>query len=161
MGSILPFLVSIKKYLIMSAMMIAILLGAWKYYTYTENQIQTYRTNAALAAQAQQSSEAALSQVQSDISNMRTEFAAVQQKFLDASSRVSLLEKKLSEHDLGYLAQSKPKLVENIVDNATQDVIRCFEIESGSPLTKDEINAKKPSEINSSCWDIANPNYHP
>jgi hypothetical protein len=157
----MPFLLQAKKYIILGAITIAIIFGAWKYYTYTENQIQTYRTNAALAAQAQQSSEAALHQVQSDISNIRTEFAVVQQKFLDASNRVSLLEKKLSEHDLGYLAQSKPKLVENMVDKATQDVVRCFEIESGSPLTKEETNAKKPSEINSSCSDIANPNYHP
>ena len=157
----LTFLSGIKNYLIMGAVAAVVMIGAWKYYTYTENKIQTYRTNAALAEQAQKSSEAALNQVQSDISNMRTEFATVQQKFLVASNRVSALEKKLSEHDLGYLAQSKPKLVENIVDKATQDVIRCFEIESGSPLTKEEINAKKPSEINSSCWDIANPNYHP
>ena len=68
---------------------------------------------------------------------------------------------KYEEHEIGALAQAKPALVEKIVDNATQDVLRCFEIESGSPLTQEEINATRPSEINTSCPDIANPNYRP
>ena len=55
----------------------------------------------------------------------------------------------------------KPNLVENIINNATDDVNRCFEILSGSPLTLEEIDATKQSEINASCPAIANPNYNP
>lgn len=155
------FFNKIKKYLIGGAILVAIAFGSWKYYTYTQNQIQVYRTNAALAEQIQQETEAALKEVQANIEQMRTEFSITQQKFQDASKRVQLLEQKLSEHDLGFLAESKPSLVEIIIDKATQDVLRCFEIESGSPLTQEEIDATKPSQINNSCPDIANPNYRP
>lgn len=155
------FFNKIKKYLIGGAIIMAIAFGAWKYYVYTQDQIQTYRTNAALAEQAQQQTETVLKEVQANIERMRTEFSITQQKFQDASKRVQILEQKLSEHDLGFLAESKPSLVEIIIDKATQDVLRCFEIESGSPLTQEEINATKPSQINNSCPDVANPNYRP
>lgn len=135
--------------------------GLWYYYTYTQNQIQIYRTNAALAQQAQEETLAALEQQQQDLEDLRQQFEETSRRFAQAEERVSILEEKLSDHDLGYLAQSRPQLVENIVDNATQDVLRCFEIASGSPLTEEERNATKPSEINSSCPDIANPNYRP
>lgn len=71
----------------------------------------------------------------------------------------SLLE-KLRRHDMGKLAEQKPALIENIVNDATEDLNRCFEILSGSPLTMEEIDATKPSEINSACSNIANPNYN-
>jgi len=155
------FFNKIKKYLIGGAILVAIAFGSWKYYTYTQNQIQVYRTNAALAEQNHQQAETALKEVQASIEKMRTEFEVTQKKFQDASKRVEILEQKLSEHDLGFLAESKPSLVEIIIDKATQDVLRCFEIESGSPLTQEEIDATKPSQINNSCPDIANPNYRP
>jgi hypothetical protein len=69
------------------------------------------------------------------------------------------LEIKLADHELSYLATNKPKLVERVINNGTDDVLRCFEILSGKELTEEEINATKRSQINSSCSDIANPNY--
>jgi predicted negative regulator of RcsB-dependent stress response len=156
---------NIKKYLIIGAITSLILgltsFGAWKYYTYTQEQIQTYRTNSALAEQAQQSAEATTQELQKNIEQIRTEFEKTQTDFAIASDRVTALEERLSKHDLGFLAQSKPNLVEKIIDKASQDVLRCFEIQSGSPLTQEELNATKPSEINLSCTDIANPNYRP
>lgn len=151
----------IKKIFWISAAVMAFAAGLWYYYTYTQNQIQIYRTNAALAQQAQEETLAALEQQQQDLEDLRQQFEETSRRFAQAEERVSILEEKLSDHDLGYLAQSRPQLVENIVDNATQDVLRCFEIASGSPLTEEERNATKPSEINSSCPDIANPNYRP
>ena len=80
-------------------------------------------------------------------------------KFQKSRSAINELEKKLERHDLGMLARRKPGLVENIVNKATKNSNRCFEILSGSPLTKEELAATKKSQINSECYDIANPNY--
>lgn len=151
----------VQKILLAGTVIMAILGGAWFYYTYTQNQIQVYRTNAALAEQAVQDTKAALEQQQKDLEDLRTQFEETSRRFDEAAQRVSVLEEKLSDHDLGFLAQSRPALVENIIDKATQDVLRCFEIVSGSPLTEEEKNATRPSEINGSCSDIANPNYRP
>ena len=151
----------VRRYLIYAGILSAIAFGAWKYYTYTQDQIRVYAQNAATAEQAQRETSAALEQTQADLEQVKNQFDIVSQKFEDAQQRVELLEEKLSEHELGLLAQTRPGLVERAVDKATQDVLRCFEIASGSPLTQEERNATRPSEINTSCPDIANPNYRP
>ena len=65
------------------------------------------------------------------------------------------------KRDIGDLANTKPKLIEKIINRATINANRCVEIAMGSPLTEKEINATKNSEINSECPSIANPNYVP
>lgn len=50
------------------------------------------------------------------------------------------------ERDIGKLAVEKPKLIENVINKASVKALRCLEIASGSPLTKDELNEK-----NSEC----------
>mgnify|MGYP001158950706 FL=1 len=63
--------------------------------------------------------------------------------------------------DIGNLALSKPKSIERIERKREQQRARCFEIAQGSPLTEEEINATKKSQINAECTNIANPNYVP
>ena len=46
-----------------------------------------------------------------------------------------------------------------IINSASERAQRCVEIASGAPLTEQEINATKKSEINTECPSIANPNY--
>lgn len=152
---------NIKKYLLIAGIVSAAAFGAWQYYTYTQNQIRIYAENAAVAKQAQAETQSALDQVQTDLVQVREQFDIVNNKFLVAERRVDTLERKLAENDINFLASQRPGLVEKIVDNATKNVLRCLEIASGSPLTEDEINATKRSEINGECPDLANPNYRP
>ena len=63
--------------------------------------------------------------------------------------------------DVGNLALSKPKSIERIERKREQQRARCFEIAQGSPLTEEELNATKKSQINAECTNIANPNYIP
>ena len=63
--------------------------------------------------------------------------------------------------DVGNLALSKPKRIERIERKREQQRARCFEIAQGSPLTEEEKNATKKSQINAECTNIANPNYVP
>ena len=69
------------------------------------------------------------------------------------------LTKKLGRHELDILAAAKPGLVVKIINRASKNELRCFEIQSGSPLTHDELAARKKSEINGECPGIANPNF--
>ena len=63
--------------------------------------------------------------------------------------------------DIGNLALNKPKSIERIERKREQQRARCFEIAQGSPLTEEELNATKKSQINAECTNIANPNYIP
>lgn len=149
----------IKLIIIMAAITGVVGFGAWKYYQYTQEQIGIYRENAAKAELAQQASEAAVKAIQKDLVEVQAQYTSVSDDFKIANSRVDKLETKLSEHELGDLAQAKPKLIERIVDKGTKDVLRCYEILTGSPLTEKEIAATKKSQANTTCSDVANPNY--
>ena len=63
------------------------------------------------------------------------------------------------KRDIGDLAVNRPESVERVINRASDNALRCVEIAMGSPLTEKEINAVKPSEINSECPSPANPNY--
>ena len=147
--------------LILTVVIGAVGFGAWKYYQYTQEQIRIYAVNAATAELAQQQAEAAVESLKRDMVEIQAQFTAVSSKFEVAKGRVDALEDKLSEHEIGDLAQKKPKLIEKIIDKGTQDVLRCYEILTGSPLTEDEIAVTKKSKANTTCSDVANPNYRP
>jgi predicted negative regulator of RcsB-dependent stress response len=151
----------IKMLLILTVVIGAVGFGAWKYYQYTQEQIRIYAVNAATAELAQQQAEAAVESLKRDMVEIQAQFTAVSSKFEVAKGRVDALEDKLSEHEIGDLAQKKPKLIEKIIDKGTQDVLRCYEILTGSPLTEDEIAVTKKSKANTTCSDVANPNYRP
>ena len=104
-------------------------------------------------------SEQTVKDLQNDYERVTIEFERTQEQFSRARTRVGELEKQLSEHDIGYLAQERPGLIENVVDNATDNLNRCFEILSGAPHTEAELSATKRSEINPECPGVANPNY--
>ena len=63
--------------------------------------------------------------------------------------------------DVGKLAIAKTESIERITNKGSANATRCIEIASGSPLTEEEKNATKKSEINTECPSIANPNYVP
>jgi len=151
----------IKMLLIMTVIIGALGFGAWKYYQYTQQQILVYATNAAQAEQAAEESNAAMEAIKQDFEQVQKQFNEVSEEFAEAQSRVDTLEKKLSKHDLGQLAQAKPGLVEKIIDKASSNVMRCIEILSGSKLTEEEINVTKKSKANNECPGLANPNYKP
>ena len=68
---------------------------------------------------------------------------------------------QVKKRDIGDLAVNRPSSVERVINRASDNALRCVEIAMGAPLTEKEINAIKPSEINSECPSIANPNYVP
>ena len=147
--------------LILTVVIGAVGFGAWKYYQYTQEQIRIYAVNAATAELAQQQAELAVESLKRDMVEIQAQFTEVSAKFAVAKGRVDALEGKLSEHEIGDLAQKKPKLIEKIIDKGTQDVLRCYEILTGSPLTEEEIAVTKKSKANTTCSDVANPNYRP
>ena len=71
-------------------------------------------------------------------------YNALQDEFRVVSMQRDELIEKFGRHDLGLLAKAKPKLVENIINSATADANRCFEILTGSPLKAGEKNNECP-----------------
>ena len=114
--------------------------------------------------------ESAISEQKTLIENQKKDFKEI----LDANNKmnklVNALKKDLDDldkrfnkknRDVGKLAIQKTKSIERITNGASALATRCIEIASGSPLTEEEKNATKKSQINSECPSIANPAYIP
>ena len=132
--------------------------GAYKWITKLQNdnkilQVNQSKLEGAVAHQEvtikKQMANAA--QIQSINSELREQQTVLQK---DKKN----LAKKLGRHELDILAENKPGLVVKIINRASKNELRCFEIQTGSPLTHDELAARKKSQSNSECPELANPN---
>ena len=85
---------------------------------------------------------------------LQKEYNALDKKFNKINGKGEI-------RDMGKLATEKAKLIEKIINKGSANAKRCVEIAMGSPLTENEKNATKKSQINSECPSIANPNYVP
>lgn len=101
----------------------------------------------------------AIASLQRDIELQLQIFQDTTDNFEQARGQVDALRERLGRHELGYLAANRPGLVENVINNATDAIGRCFEISSGASLTQAERDATLPSQINTECPQLANPNY--
>ncbi len=61
--------------------------------------------------------------------------------------------------DLGTWAQEDPVLTNYVVNDNSDDLLRCLEIATGAELTEEEQEAELPEEFNSECPELANPKY--
>ncbi len=149
----------LKTYLIIAGVLAAAGYGLWKYYQYNQAIITAYAAENAKKEVVINETQTALAQLQKDNILLQEQFAETSKQFKISTQRIDELENKLRRHDIGVNAAKRPGLVEKIIDNGSAQINRCFEIQSGSPLTEKEINAKLPSKINTACWEIANPNF--
>ena len=139
-----------------------VLCGAFYwYYNDTQERMAILNENNAKLETAVAISEEAISSLQLSYESMQVENAKLQQEFSDINARNRSLENRLSRHDIGAAAVSRTESTQRVLNNASNNVMRCLEILSGAPLLESEIAATKPSEINNECWRDANPNFDP
>ena len=114
--------------------------------------------------------EQAITEQKQLIENQKKDFQAILTANNEMNELVNNLKKDLDDldnrfnkggRDFGKLAIEKTETIQRIINGASDKVIRCVEIAGGAPLTEEEINATKKSEINRECPSIANPNYVP
>lgn len=141
---------------------IAVLLGGF-YWFYRD-------TNARIAILIQNNAQlqTAVSLNEQTIQTMKDNYAKQTEVLSDTLSKFEAarvanqkLAEKIRNRPIGKDGVGNPGVVESIINNAARESNRCFEILSGSPLTEQEKNATKKSEINNECPEIANPSYHP
>ena len=139
-------------------------LGYW-YYQDTQERMAILNENNAKLEQAAATQTAAIEKLEEDVAAAAEIQKKTEEQFKVAREQVSNLQNKfnktsalLGKRDLGTLGQAKPSSIARILTSGTKKMNRCYEIISGQPLTEKEINANKPSQLNSMCPTIANPN---
>ncbi len=137
----------------------AIIAGAYLYVTNLQKENEMLKADNLTLEMALRDSEAAIKALQDSIKEQADIQRNVYTELNESRVENGRLRKILSDKDIGFLAEKKPGLVKNIINNGSMDSARCFEILSGSPLTDRERAATKKSETNRACPEIANPNY--
>ena len=96
-----------------------------------QDKLQGALDDQALVVQMQEQDAKAIQKINA---SLRAEVDAAEK---DAKN----LAKKLGRHELDILAANKPGLVVKIINRASKNEMRCYEIASGSPLTEEELAA--------------------
>ena len=132
----------------------------------SENEILTLNNAKLEGAVAEQ--KKVIEQQLKDIAQIRDINKQLQAKNQKLTEDLNVANEKFNKvnasgerRDIGNLAVSKPRSVEIIEGRREKQRARCFEIAQGSPLTEEELNATKKSQINAECPNIANPDYVP
>ena len=132
--------------------------GGALYYKNTQATIMELTSyNATLTAQVDQIQQInernieTINNLQANYQRSQENIAALQEDFNNIRRQNNELRDRLGKHELDALAAAKPALVERIVNTASQKAMRCFELESGSPLTDAEKEAKNARSFNSEC----------
>ena len=114
--------------------------------------------------------ESAISEQKQVIENQKKDFEEILNANKKINELINNLKKDLDDldkrftkkdRDIGKLAIERTTSVERVLNKGADNATRCIEIASGSPLTEQEKNATKKSEINPECPSIANPSYIP
>jgi len=114
--------------------------------------------------------ESAISEQKQVIENQKKDFEEILNANKKINELINNLKKDLDDldkrftkkdRDIGKLAIDRTGAIERVINKGADNATRCIEIASGSPLTEEEKNATKKSEINPECPSIANPKYIP
>jgi hypothetical protein len=125
-------------------------LSYW-YYKDSQATIKTLTENNAKLELAVEINETTIKVMQEDAARQAETLTLINKDFQDIRAQNGILSDKLSEHNIGFLAEKKSGLIERIVNNATKKANRCFELLSGAELTEVEKNATSAKSFNSEC----------
>jgi predicted nuclease with TOPRIM domain len=157
------------KYWIVIGILLALMSGAaYFYYSSTQAKIEQLLTNNAVLVENNKQLDTANNENLNTIDTLQLfykqsedQFNQLQSEFQSIREQNQKLKERLGKHELDVLAAAKPKLVENVINNASKNALRCFELLSGAPLTEKERNAKNEREFNSECgylyYELTNP----
>ncbi len=147
-----------KIYLLLAALLLA-LGGAW-YYTNKEKNAEiafllseniTLEGNVNILKDSINKSNETITNLQNSYDTIFTNYKNLEIEFNMYRKYGNEVNERINRHDLNSLALAKPELIENIINNASANALRCFELLSGSPKNAKELAATTDSEFNSEC----------
>ena len=125
--------------------------GGYAYVQKLQKDNAILKTNQVKLESAVADNNAVIEQQTKDLSKIRSTLKEVEENNKKLQEDRDNLNKRLSKHDIGNLAENKPGLVEKIINKASNSAVRCMEIASGSPLTEEELNGT-PNRECPSFW---------
>ena len=138
---------------IIFGIILSVIAGAWYYVHNLEKELNTARDNLATSQQNEQKLESSLKiqretleQTRKEITETRGLATSLRTVNVRQANELNKLRNKFhiransQSRDLGAIARVKPGLIQKIVNKATANVNRCFEIASGNDIKEGERN---------------------
>lgn len=132
--------------------------GAYYYYTTTQSSITLLTTNNATLKSSNVTLSGAVTSANETIDYLQDSYDTIQEDYDNVVSEMQIARKnnrilvdKIEGSRIANIGIAKPQLTQDIINNATDDAFRCFELLSGSPLTNNERNAENAIEFNKEC----------
>ena len=154
--------------LVMVGILVSSLAGAGLYVMKLRSDNAILKANQIKLEEAVSSQQAVIAQQKADFETimaankkLQDTRDILQQELKNLDDKFNKTNASGKKRDIGDLAVNRPESVERVINRASDNALRCVEIAMGAPLTEKELNATKPSEINSECPSIANPAYVP
>jgi len=141
----------LKIKIILMLIMIAGAGGGYLYVKKLQKDNLTLKINQSKLETAIEDNNAVIEQQTVDLKKIRSTLSELDEVNKKLQADRDNLNKRLSKHDIGNLAENKPGLVEKIINKASDSAVRCMEIASGSPLTEEELNGS-PNRECPSFW---------
>ena len=125
--------------------------GGYLYINKLQKDNATLKSNQIKLESAVEDQKAVIQTQAEDFKKIRSTLTKLEEENAKLQKDKQDLSKRLGKHDIGNLAENKPKLVEKIINGASKSAARCVEIASGSPLTEEELNGT-PNRECPSFW---------
>ena len=125
--------------------------GGYLYINKLQKDNATLKSNQIKLESAEEDQKLVIEQQAEDFRKIRNTLNKLEEVNKKLEQDKADLNKRLGKHDIGNLAENKPKLVEKIINGASKSAARCVEIASGSPLTEEELNGT-PNRECPSFW---------
>lgn len=128
----------LKVYVIMFAGFAAFAGIFYWYYQDSQAALKQYAENTAVLESALQQQKSATQSLRRDISSMQRAFTELSNQFIASRQQVSNLKNLLEngtdgrDLDLGSRASETPALIEEILNQGTDELFNCFELITGT-----------------------------
>ena len=125
--------------------------GGYLYINKLQKDNATLKVNQIKLESAVEDQKAVIESQAEDFKKIRNTLDKLEEEKAKLEKDKADIAKRLGKHDIGNLAENKPKLVEKIINGASKSAARCVEIASGAPLTEEELNGT-PNRECPSFW---------
>ena len=114
---------NIKAMVIGGGMLLALSVGAYLYVTNLQDKLELERTHRIQAEQAAEKNQEVIRKLQNQKTLDEENRRQLETETRQIRQRNSELRRILAEHDLTYLAEEKPGLIEKRINDGTQEVL--------------------------------------
>jgi outer membrane murein-binding lipoprotein Lpp len=141
----------LKGMMIMAAVMATMAGGFMLYFNHSQARIATLTSNNAKLETAVETNEETIRNIQTLNEAANREIRRVNDELAASRTQNRELLGRLAANDLGAFGQTNPEGLERVINRASNNVLRCFELLSGAELNERERNATDGRSFNGEC----------